>query len=132
MDDSTPCDVTPEPELAAFRRREDEKWSVKGDPTTDPIGTVRDMRDPHSPIADDDPIAHVERYAIKWCSPLNRDEEHPWLILDSDGPQRMPNDLMDRYPVVPLDEVARRLGHCPAGESGALRKVRRWLSRITG
>lgn len=97
--------------MQKFREREAEKWSVKGDPATDPVGTARDMRDPHSPIPDDDPIAQIGRYAIKWCPPQNRDESDPWVILDSEGPQRMPNDLMDRYPIVPLAELAVKLGH---------------------
>lgn len=102
---------TPEAELQKFREREAAKWSVKGDPASDPVGTARDMRDPHCPIPDSDPIAHVQRYAIKWRPPEDRDETHPWVILDSEGPQRMPNDLMDIYPVIPLAELATKLGH---------------------
>jgi hypothetical protein len=85
-----------------------------GDPASDPIGTVRD-HNPDSPIVvlvGDTDIGSINRYWIKACQPSDKCEDRPWVSLNHEAhPQYMPNDLMDRSPVVPLAELARRLHH---------------------
>lgn len=57
------------------------------DPATDPVGTVRVFprwQDEH----------HERQYAIRWLKPIDRDELRPWLLLDSEGPQRLDNDAV--------------------------------------
>lgn len=52
---------------------------VDDDPANDPVGTVRLY------------CPETGEYALRWCSPIDRDEELPWLILDSEGPQKLSN-----------------------------------------
>lgn len=75
----------------------------------DPPGTFRDTGNMTS-LDESRAEAHVNRYFIKWSPPLDRDEAHPWVAINHEaGLQRMPNDLMDRYPIVPAEVVQQRL-----------------------
>jgi hypothetical protein len=75
----------------------------------DPTGTIRDTGNRTS-VGDDDPIVHMNRYFIKWSPSYDLDETAPWVALNHEaGLQRMPNDLMDAYPVISAAEMQRRL-----------------------
>ena len=75
----------------------------------DCCGTFRDTGNVTN-LPEDRPEAHVNRYFIKWAPSFDRDEERPWVAINHEaGLQRMPNDLMDRYPLIEAAEVQRRL-----------------------
>lgn len=75
----------------------------------DPCGTFRDTGNVTN-LPEDRPEAHVNRYFIKWAPSFDRDEANPWVALNHEADlQLMPNDLMDRYPVIEAAEVQRRL-----------------------
>lgn len=80
------------------------------DPSRDPVGTVRlysiDLRDDAG-------------LAIRWSDPADTIEQHPWLILGSDGPQKLSNDTVRGYPRVRLG--ARADDDIPAIRLQALR-----------
>lgn len=58
------------------------------DPASAPLGTIVVF-----PAEQDE--HHVREIAIRWAQPYDRDEEYPWIILGSDGPQRLSNDVVD-------------------------------------
>ncbi|MGW4484311.1 hypothetical protein ACWEOE_10785 [Amycolatopsis sp. NPDC004368] len=94
-------------ELAALTRPKAVAFSA----ATDPVGTFRDTGNA-STFDESNPLAHVNRYFVKWAPPLDLDETHPWVAVNHEaGLQRMPNDLMNHYPVVSAVEVQRRLAH---------------------
>jgi hypothetical protein len=58
---------------------------VLSDPTNAPLGTTvvfPRWQDKH----------HPREIAIRWAPPFERDEQHPWLIVGSEGPQVLAND----------------------------------------
>lgn len=58
---------------------------VLTDPADAPLGTTvvfPRWQDQH----------HPREIAIRWAPPFDLDEQHPWLIVGSDGPQVLGND----------------------------------------
>lgn len=66
-------------------RDEQPPWLVDDNPEWAPVGAVRvwpRWQDEH----------HETGGAIRWT--LDPDEQYPWLLLDSDGPQRLDHDAV--------------------------------------
>jgi hypothetical protein len=60
---------------------------------------------------------HPRQIAIRWAPPWDLDEECPWLIMGSEGPQRLSNDVVEGCEVlaVPLaDACATAIPDCDA------------------
>jgi hypothetical protein len=58
------------------------------DPTNAPLGTIvvfPRWQDGH----------HPTDIAIRWAPPYDIDEQYPWLILGSEGPQQLGNDSVE-------------------------------------
>lgn len=67
--------------------------SRRDDPSRDPLGTVRLFA---GPPRDDSGLA------IRWRGPADTIEQYPWLLLGSDGPQKLSNETLQGYPRVGL------------------------------
>jgi hypothetical protein len=77
-----------------------------GSPEAAPLGTAvvfPEWQDKH----------HPRDIAIRWCHPDVFDERTPWIILNSDGPQRLSNDCVVNCEWLPLADLATELGHNP-------------------
>jgi hypothetical protein len=74
------------------------------DPAADPLGTVRVF-----PRWQD--RYHARELAIRWSPRIDLDEPLPWLILGSEGPQKLSNDSVRECERLPLSAVAREFDH---------------------
>lgn len=66
------------------------------DPTNAPLGTI---------VVFSEDGLHPTHIAIRWVHPNNKDERLPWLILGSDGPQRLDHDAVEGCQVVNIPAV---------------------------
>lgn len=64
------------------------------DPSTDPVGTVRDFPRYEEPSYS----TYSAHCAVRWTD--DRDEEYPWLLLGSEGPQRLSHDAVEGCRVI--------------------------------
>lgn len=71
-------------------------------PASDPVGTVRVF-----PRWQDE--NHPREFAIRWCSSIDRDEKYPWLILESEGPQRLTNASVEGCERITFEQAMREL-----------------------
>jgi hypothetical protein len=81
------------------------------DPANAPLGTIvvfPRWQDEH----------HATGIAIRWAPPYDMDEQRPWLILGSDGPQKLDHDAVEGCQVLDI----------PANEAcWYASKPRRWV-----
>jgi hypothetical protein len=81
------------------------------DPAAAPLGTTVVF-----PVFQDE--CHPRDIAIRWAPTYDRDEKYPWLIVGSDGPQRLSNETVEGCEVLstPLAEACK-----PTGQDSNLR-----------
>lgn len=75
-----------------------------GAPEAAPLGTAcvfPEWQDEH----------HPRQIALRLQSPHVLDEKYPWVLLDSDGPQVLSNESVVNCEWLPLEDLARELGH---------------------
>ena len=71
------------PDLGNPPVEEPQPKAINDDPSRDPVGAVRLF---DTSLRDDTGLA------IRWRDPADTTEPYPWLILGSDGPQKLSND----------------------------------------
>lgn len=80
---------------------------IFGSPEAAPIGTAcvfPQWQDEH----------HPRQVAVRYAAPGNLCEPHPWVLLDSDGPQVLSDESVVNCEWLPLEDLARELGHEPS------------------
>lgn len=97
------CDVG-QPEPAAYVPKHRTLTEVFGAPEAAPLGTAcvfPEWQDKH----------HPRQIALRLHSPNVLDEKYPWVLLDSDGPQALDNESVINCEWLPLEDLAREMGH---------------------
>lgn len=72
----------------------------------------------------------VREIAVKWAPPFDRDEPYPWIILGSEGPQRLSNDSVDDCEWLPFIRPSHEYGMTAELSGNALEVIAAELRRL--